>query len=153
MIPVECWCGGYGGLDARSEDSCLGGGRECTDFFILLSVCTSWYSTTKNFPYLFWVLTWLTMWTFGGALVLFLVEEGRYSYFRCFFLAVASTTSGGLSTINVPALTSPSLTLLALLSLAGSSIMLTLLPVSFFKKSYLNEECGWRVRKTCQRQR
>lgn len=61
---------------------------------------------------------------------LFLIEEGRYSYFRCFFLACASTTSGGLSIINVPALTSQSLTLLTFLSLAGSSIMLTLLPVS-----------------------
>ena len=98
--------------------------------FLRSFFCASWHSTTKNFPYLFWVLAWLTVWTFGGAVGLFLIEEGRYSYFRCFFLACASTTSGGLSIINVPALTSQSLTLLTFLSLAGSSIMLTLLPVS-----------------------
>jgi|AntAceMinimDraft_1070359.scaffolds.fasta_scaffold91006_2 hypothetical protein len=93
-------------------------------------VCaSSLRSTAKNFPYLYWVLAWLAAWTLVGALGIFLLEGGRYSLFRCVFLACAATTASGLSTINVPALNSASLALLAVLSLAGSSIMLTLLPV------------------------
>lgn len=78
------------------------------------------FRPSTTFPFLRYVLCWVVSVSLAGATFIFLAERSRFTFFDCFFLSMAVTTSSGLTTINVLSLSSASLSVLVLLALLGT---------------------------------
>jgi len=84
----------------------------------------------KNFPLHRYVMIWTLGLSLCCGLIVWIIEGGKYSLWKCVFLGVSCVTCSGLSAINLLALSSPSLVALTVATLLGSSVLRSLLPVA-----------------------
>jgi len=86
-------------------------------------------STKGTFPLFRIVVGWCTTCSLLGAIAIWLFERRKVKFFDCLFFAVSATTNTGLATVDILSLSQGSWATLCVLALAGSSVLLSILPV------------------------
>lgn len=86
-------------------------------------------STAGTFPLFRIVVAWCSLCSLSGAVAIYLFEGRRIVFFNCLFFAVSATTNSGLATVDILSLSSGSWTVLCVIAFAGSSVLLSIVPV------------------------